>query len=216
MNRIVLSVAAVGALVGSAHGAMFDFEDQVITTLPDGTRTGGHAELLMADGGVNLSVTRFGGDDFDVFDNDTFISFGPVFRPPAAWGQKSLDPFIDAQGFGGVGFVLAFDQPVENFQIDYGDFGDDADVIEVELYTDATLASLVSSDSVTMTGNSTFEFTSGTIAVSGAFRVAIIRGGSAPFPHSVFFDNLSVTIVPSVPTSLGICLALPAALRRRR
>ncbi len=216
MKTSALAIAAVAALGASASGAFFGFEDQAASTLPDGTRQGGYSQLDLSDGGVDLTITRVGGDDFDIFDNDTFFNGNPGTRPPATWQTRSLDPFIDGFGNSGIGFVLSFAQMVENFSIDYGDFGDDADTIEIELYTDATLSTLVNSDSANLPGNSTFDFTSGTVAVAGQFQVAIIRGGSDPFFHSIFFDNISVTEVPAPTTCAVIGAGLIGAGRRRR
>lgn len=207
----ILGLAAVAALSSSASAAFFGFESEAATVLPDGTRVGAHTELMLSDSGITLTITRVGGGAFDIFDNDTFLPD----RPPASWQTRSLDSFFDDTGEDGIGFIFAFSEVVEDFSIEFGDFGGDADDIAVYGYSDLAQTDEVDFGAGGLPSNSSFDFTASSVSITGQIRSVLFIGGSEDFPNSVFIDNISTDPVPAPATGALLALGL-VGIRRRR
>jgi hypothetical protein len=173
---------------------VINFEDVTATTTPPFVnRPGALTELKNIKRGVqpvDIVALRF-----DVVNN-----IGEQAKP-SAFGQRSLDPYFNQQdatpftldlGSGERGYLA------NTISITMGDYGEDIDNLSIQLFDDEWR--LLGADSDTLGGGGT-NFTSASLtAVSTeGKRVRYVRfiGGSAAFPHSVFYDNIVLSYTPT-------------------
>lgn len=140
---------------------------------------------------------------------------GPRFD--AALGWQAFSAF---NGFGGTldpgPFVVDFGLPVSRASIDMGDFGEDDDLLVVEAYSGpGGTGRLVARDRRLLVGKAA-QFDFATLAVQApSIRSLVMIGGSPTFPNSVFYDNLTVTLVPEPAGWLTMCIALACLVMRK-
>lgn len=131
----------------------------------------------------------------------------PPFTPP-----NSILPFnfTAAGSFNQATFFV----PVSQVSVTMGDFGEDEDVLHLELYdsSDALLASEVVVLSASVNGGLTLNASAPNVAYARFYGVGAAN-------NSVYFDNFSYTVIPEPATMLllgtglaGIC----GMIRRRR
>ena len=208
---ILLMVSAAGP----ASAILFDFEDQPV----DGFTNGSLTSLTMTQSGLTVEITRSTGASFDVI-NSSAVGFPNAY--PSTWGSQALSPFFNETL--GDFFIATFSLPVSSVFLETGDLGgEDLDVIFLEAFSgvDATGTSL-DTDSANW-GAQSFGLTSlGDPAIGlsvnseSGFRSVTFFGGAGDFPHSVFYDNLTVAVVPEPSTALLLAFGLAALAARRR
>lgn len=189
-----VALAACLLLAAGAQAATFDFESSA-TGLQG-------PSLVLTDSGLTVSITRIGGADVEIRNISGFSG------SPAAFGKRSLSPFNSTSGGA---FLLTFSSAISAISVDVGDFApSDAD--------EFTLTAGLGSDTSSQSGSTGFP-TYSTLSVSGVSSfTAILSGGSAAFPQSVFWDNIKVTAVPEPGTYALMALGLAGVgvLTRRR
>lgn len=195
----------VAALSSFSFGQLFDFES--VATTP--AFAGGYTTLSMVSGGQTLVITREGGSAFDVIENT-----GGQAGKPASWGRNSLAPFFDVPGGS---FVLDFSMGITFFTVETGDYGGDSDDILLEAWTGAGGTGTLLGTAGGSYGASSFT----TVLTPGGFipgtaMSIIMRGGSAGFKESMFYDNITVESVPEPATFAVLGIGALALLRRKR
>lgn len=216
----VAVAAGILFLVSAAGPAsatiLFDFEGEPM----DGSSNGSLTSLFMTQSGLTLEITRSTGESFDVV-NSGAAGFPNAY--PSTWGSQALSPFFNEtlEDF----FIVNFSLPVFSFSLETGDFGDDnPDVVSLQAFSlvDAT-GTILDTDSVNW-GAGDFNLSGPgdppielSVSSEGIRSVAFF-GGTPGFSHSVFYDNLTVTLVPEPSTALllGLGLAGLAACGRQR
>lgn len=188
------ALAAGLVLASASQAASFNFES---------TTAGLQGpSLVMTDSGLTVTITRIGGADVEIRD----LSFDG--RTPGAFGARTLSPFNNT---GAGAFLLTFSGAISAISVDVGDFApSDADSF--------TLTAGTGMDSGSQSGSTGFP-TYSTLSVTGVNTfTAVLSGGSAGFPQSVFWDNLNVTAVPEPSTYALMALGLAGvgAVARRR
>jgi hypothetical protein len=215
-RRIALAAAVLGTVAGGAGEARadlvtFDFEGLAATAPPPG---GALASLVLTEPGLTLTLTREGGQRFDIFNN----ALSPF---PASYGTRSLDPFSGVTS--PTAIIGTFSSAVDGVSIDLGDFGDDADNLLLEAFSGlGGTGTLLASATGTLPGGG-FAFTGTTLSVT-ATGISSIRfiGGLPPGANSVFYDNITanVTAVPEASSiamgGLVVLAGLGHAWRRRK
>lgn len=206
-------------VVGSPARAqiVFDFES-VLPVLSSNPTT--VSSVTQTVSGLTVTIYRTSGADIDVWDLSGLSG-------PASWGSRSLGTFIDLTD----DYLVAnFSAPVGGVgvSVEFGDYGADFDgtvLLEAFSGLDATGSSLGSASSSWGSGDFFFGDSPGTIGVAASgIRSIRFKGGSVPFPQSLFWDNLTVQqqrdIVPE-PGALAMLAGLGVAgvgllFRRRR
>jgi hypothetical protein len=197
-NAAVVTLVAAGTVwlgiapVANADTVNFDFESQLATAIPGtGIRTGAYTSLSITLSGLTIDITRPGGK-FDIVQN-TFFDATRNQTKPTPWGSKSLDPFY--QQTQSTPFVVNFSLPVTSVSIMMGDYGDDMnDVLVLKAFSGSNASGTVlasGSDSLPL-GGTAFDSRTLSVSAAGINSISLI-GGSPFFPHSVFYDNLTVT-----------------------
>lgn len=191
ISKLAAAAVAAFAFTGSASAALFDFEAEA-----DGDKG---PVLVQSDSGVTMTITRLGGESIEVASRSSY---------PGSWGMHALSPFLDH--FGGA-FLLTFSTPISSIKVDVGDFAPSDD-------DSFTLTAGSGMDSGSQSGSDGFP-TFHTLMVDGvSTTTAVLSGGSASFPQSVFWDNIEVTPVPEPSTYalLAVGLAGVGFVARRR
>lgn len=201
----------------NATTAIFDFESSTPTFTTGGSRTGALTSLALADSGLMLTITR-PGTAFDLVSNSSPGQDGK----PAGWGNVSLDPFFDVNPSS---FIFDFSTAIDSLSLEFGDYGGDDDTLFVDLYSGLGGTGTLLASVSTPYGTAGFP-TAGTLTASSAGTLsAVVRGGSAAFPNSVFYDNVSATFdtrVAAVPESSSWAMLISGiglvgmTMRRRR
>lgn len=218
---VLLLAAAAGPAWALPAPIVFDFEDQPV----DSTQNGSLTTLTLTQPGLEVTITRSAGAAFDVLNPG---AGGYPNAYPDGWGEQALSPFF-AQSLDDF-FIASFSIPVAFVSVESGDFGGDSDVIALEAFsnddgTGQILPVNVNTDSVNWTsdlglmglGDPPVEISVGEPLGTRVIRSVVFRGGSANFPNSVYFDNLTV-VVPEPTTALmfGCGLAGIAVVGRKR
>jgi hypothetical protein len=183
-TRKFLSVAASAALMaGSASAAIFDFEGAT-TGLQGGS-------LVQTNAGLTMTITRIGGSDVEIRNISGFSG------APGAFGSRTLSPFNDTAGGA---FLLTFSSAITSISVNAVDFApSDADTFSLLAGSGSDIGSQSGS-----TGFPTFT----TLSVTGINTLtATLSGGSASFPQSVFWDNITVTTAVPEPETYAMMLA---------
>ena len=106
-------------LSANAHSAVLEWSLETIAPTPS---TASVSETV---GGVTFTITRPGAS----FSIDDLSSY-PI---PSTWGNRTLGPFNNVNGFG---FVGNFSRTVSNVSIEFGDFlPSDFDALTIEGYS---------------------------------------------------------------------------------
>lgn len=176
----------------SAHAQDFDFEDQTATfnSPPRSSRPGTLTSLEMTKDGETLTITRNGGVAFDIVSNTSNQS-----GKPTSYGTKSLDPFYNISSGNDAYFIGNFSTAVDSISLDFGDYGGDADTVTLNAYSGADgTGTLLASVSASVPGNSTFNFTTNSLALTagGIESFTLASTSSNNLPNSLFYDNITV------------------------
>lgn len=190
-----LALASVLAAPAAMAAVVFDFEGE--TTGLQGS------SLAITVSGITMTISRLSGADVEIR-NISSISA----NSPPSWGSRTLSPF---NSMSGGGFLLTFSSAIAAISVEAGDFApSDADRMSL------TVGGSADSDSLTASqGLPSFV----TLSLSGLNNTqAILSGGSATFPQSVFWDNISIELANQVPvpTTLALASAGLLLLRGRR
>jgi hypothetical protein len=190
----------------------------VVTFTFEGLATqSGLTTLTLSGGGLTATLTR-PGSVFAISDQSPFAGLGF----PASWGTRTLDPFGDPTS--NTAFLLNFSQAITSLAIDMGDFGGDADVLTLQLFSglDGTGSLLGTSTLGLSAGGFAFSFMTPTLTTTPALSARFI-GGSAAGPNSVYYDNIRATFGATTATPEPATFALFASgllgvglLRRRK
>lgn len=207
--RFGASLLLFAAIPAFADVVTFNFEGIAATN-----DTGAFTSLSQTVDGVTMTVTRVGGNAFDIGNLSGLIPAGD------GWGTSTLSPFFDASNSA---FIFTFSQAVSTFSVQVGDFDADSDTQSGTAFSGAN---------GTGTNLGTFGGTWGagdissdtpetdSISAAGIMSVVYI-GGSADFPNSLYYDNIMVTTNAATPEPGSILLLLTGAggfagLRLRR
>lgn len=202
----MFSIARLGAsllLLAAAPAfadATFTFEGLAATS------GGAYTTLSQTVNGVTMTVTRVGGNHFDIAD------LTPYMPSSAGWGSSSLDPFSDVSNSA---FIFSFSQPVSSFSIQLGDFGADFDTETGTAFSgaNATGGVLGTFGGTWGAGDLATDLPeTDSISAAGIMSIEFI-GGSSSYPNSVYYDNVTVTTssVSAVPEPSSILLLLTGA-----
>jgi hypothetical protein len=178
--------------------------------------TGPITTLTLTSGGVTMTITRESSAVFGVFD---------PFGFPPQFGDRVISPFAGGTP-GSSRFLANLSQPTFFFGLDFGDLGDDDDVVTLEAFSGANqTGALLVSQTFPYPGKLFPSFES--ISIGGPNPALSLRffstssGGTTGVlgPNTVYFDNfqLSTTPIPE-PASLVLLASGLAgvAFRRRR
>ena len=171
---------------------VIDFENVEATVIPPFEfRPGGLVDLF--GGRLNRGVTRF----------DIVTNIGEQTKP-SEFGQHSLDPFFFQQDITPFRYDLNTEEGelargiYNTVSITVGDYGDDADTIILQAFSDTDV--LLGETTATLPAGGT-DFTSTTLTVTSQFGEEIdyikFIGGSPEYPNSVFYDNITLSYVPT-------------------
>lgn len=176
----------------------FNFENLSTTNSVD-NQQGNLRTLTTSRRGVSLEITRTSGRGFDILD----ISGFPT--TPLSFGGRTLSPFPNEQTSDG--FLLRFDVPVKSVSITAGDFGQDTpDFIELNGSVERGFV-VRDSGRVVTDPNNPSRFISDSVSINdglisrdglgyGGFFEVFITGGTSSFPHSLYYDNITVSRPP--------------------
>lgn len=159
------------------------FEDIEPTFKPPlQTRAGILGELNLAEG-----IIKRGNIPFDVI-----INLGGFAKPPE-FGQHTLDPFFNEQDLTPFVFDITGNSiRTKSVSIAMGDYGDDTDILILQAFDDQ--GTLIDEEQATLPADG-LNFTWKTLTVTSQSKpISSVKfiGGSANFPNSVFYDNVTL------------------------
>ncbi len=194
MRKLIL-VLMIAALQIQAATIVFDFEDQPLAT--------GLTTLSMTEMGITLTITRQNGSPFSIID------LGPL--APSGWGARTLSPFADPQSLDP--FILSFSPAVTQVSAELGDYGADSDSYSLSLQEPGS----PSASGLWGTRDLAVDPSQTVLVSASATSTALLAGGSAAVPSSLFFDNITVEAIPEPGTLFPVLCAIGglAALRIR-
>ena len=139
--------------------------------------------------GLTLDITR-PGDTFDILD-------ATVFPFPAQYGTRVLSPFNDVTG---PSFLGNFSAAVSSVSVDMGDFGQDADTLQLFAYSGLNgTGTLLDTENASLPSGSGSTFTGTTLLVSAPGIMSIVfTGGPTAAPNSLYYDNITVVTATAV------------------
>lgn len=196
VSLCLFALCLFAAMPVLADTVTFNFEG-----LADTGETGAYTSLSQTVNGVTMTITRVGGNAFDI------ANLSGTMPSSSGWGSSSLDPFVDTSNSA---FIFSFSQPVSSFSVQIGDFGGDFDTESGTAYS-----GMSGTGTVLGTFSGTFgdgdlltdpPVTDG-ISVAGIESVVYI-GGSPEFPNSVYYDNIMVNTSSVTPEPSSILLLL--------
>jgi hypothetical protein len=206
--NVVATTVAVASTASIAQVSLFNFETTP-ATYPPGNPGGSLANLILTSQGLTATITRQGGLGFDVVDNNAPGQTGK----PLSWGVRSLSPFFNEAS--PAPFIVNFSQSIVSASIEFGDYGADIDnAVFLRAFSGPNgTGTQIDFDSVDYLG--TFPAIE-TMKVTGqGIQSLTFVAGSGAFPHSVFWDNLTV-VVPSPASMSMLAISGMVAMRRRR
>jgi hypothetical protein len=211
-GRFVLAALFVAA-TSAAHAELFDFESTASTSTAAG-HPGAFTSLVQLSGSLSVTFTRQGGGAFDVIDSTGFAAFSQFF--PASFGVHSLDPFTDPGTASA--FIANFSAPITSASLSFGDFGGDDDTMTLNAYSGLNGTGTLLASSVDAYGVQSFPLFDTISAKADGIRSLVFIGGSAGFPNSLYYDNLSVSTPEpgSLALFLGMGITATGLLRRRK
>ncbi len=174
--------AAALGVAANAHAALvvFDFEGESF-----GDKGASHT---ITSGGISMTITRLGGDTFQVGGNPDF---------PSSWGRRALLPSLNTDGGA---FLLTFSSAISSISVEAGDLApSDTDALSL------TVGAAV--DTGTLPGNVGLP-SFATLSLTGLNATqAVLSGGSPGFSQSVFWDNIRIETNSEVPAPGSALLA---------
>jgi hypothetical protein len=186
-SAVAWAALGISSRAASAQEVRFDLEDQMPT--PGKKDQGRLSSLTLVKDGFGMRITR-PGSLFDLCENPSVGDEWPA--KPAPFGRVSLSTFFDPES--ATPLVIDFTTPVAAFSLDIGDYAQDVDNLEVEAFSEqgAHGQSLARAVAV-LTNNDDWKFGFKHLEVRGeAIRSVRVICGSALYPHSMFYDNLTV------------------------
>ncbi|HEX8199283.1 MAG TPA: hypothetical protein VF590_02265 [Isosphaeraceae bacterium] len=200
---------SLGAARAGAAVITYGFEDRPATS-GSLSHPGAASSFSVTVSDLTLTFTR-PGSTFDIADTTTF----GVGAFPASWGQRVLDPFSGDTS--NTPFVVSFSAPATAtaFSVGFGDFAGDADTFTLQAYSGVNgTGTLLATATNMVYGTSSLPVVGSVSLTASGIRSIVMIGGSAAFPNSVYYDNLSVTTadVAAVPEPSTLAGASVAAL----
>jgi hypothetical protein len=208
-HSLLAGMIVIAGAAAAASAQNFDFSEFAASDFDAGDRT----TLSSTRDGLTMTLERSSGTTFSVTDLS-------VFGAPASWGSRSLSAFQPQDGFTDDLFVASFSSPLTFASIQFGDYGADSDtpVILTAWSGPNGTGSIVGSVTETWVDGRNIEtgdFGTATVATTTPFASITLKS-STDFPQSLFWDNLTVEVVPAPAASLAFgMLGLTAARRRR-
>jgi hypothetical protein len=209
----VVVVGCAGAAAADAITYNFEGETTTATGVGPTPYPESLTSLSITVSGVTMTITRSGGDGFDV------VSDG---SKPASWGSKYLGAFESP--YTSNTYIIEFSQDVNGLVLQYGDHGSASLGSDVDTPVQASLWSGTGGtgteiDSASATWGSTDFFPSfGTFTLTGTFRSATFSSGGS-IPNTMYWDNITINTINPVPEPATIALvgaALGGVIVRRR
>jgi hypothetical protein len=202
------------AIPAFADMVTFNFEG-----LADTSDTGHYTSLSQTVDGITMTVTRVGGNHFDI------INLSSSMPSADGWGSSSLSPFFDTSNSA---FIFTFSQPVSAFSVQVGDFGADFDTQSGTAFSGANGTGTALGTFGGTWGDGDLGNGTGTLPETDSISAAgigsiVFIGGSSVGPSSLFYDNIMVsTNTSTTPEPSSVLLLLTGAagfagvrLRRR-
>lgn len=209
---VLLAFGSCGISTGrAATQLVFDFESIVVDDTPGAALF--DVPLVLTSGGLALTIAH-----------ESNLQFAVNSRSQTPWVARYDSNALSAfNGSGGTtssdpgAFILDFDHALSSIFVDMGDFGQDSDDLLIEAFSGSggSGASL-GSDTGFISSASGFQFATVGVTAPGIRSVRMI-GGSATFPNSVFYDNITViTAIPEPGFGTLLSLGLVGLITRRR
>jgi hypothetical protein len=181
-SRFILTIIlliTISASTAEARVININFESQQVFA--------GYQTLDIGIDGMLIEIKR--NERFDIFNTTILAGHPPEF------GSRSLRPF---QLAGNTPIIINFPVPVIGVSCDIGDGDNDIDTLMLKAYSglDGT-GVLRASDTQTLpSNNGSFSYRTLRVAAAG-IRSIVLLGGSPQAPHSVYYDNLKLTLTPN-------------------
>jgi len=213
-----LTTLTLAATPAVAELLLYDFEEFDATSHRNPTQShpGTLTTLASTRGFVTMTITRTGGEGFDLLrcDQGDF---------PEQWGTRALDPFhmYSADDW----FLANFSMPIFYASLQLTDFGRDDDTAYMEIYEDPDGAgAMVAAVDEHWGTAATPDFVTLAYQSEQAFMSIKFRGygllvsEGKHFPNGMYIDNLTVstTIIPEPATAALMGLGLAAMVMKKR